>query len=109
MKLSKILLLLPPLACALPCEAAWLTQLTPTRVGSADLGGEYTWFSTSSTVSNPASCPNSDIYVIRSLPRNALAILLAAHTSGKSIQAYVSDSSCDTTGRPLVTSVATQD
>jgi hypothetical protein len=110
MKLSKVLTCVLFLSWTLPSEAAWQLQLTTTQVGSADSGGEYIWFSVSGAVSNPATCPNTDLYVIRALPKNALAILLTAHASGKRIRAYVSDTSCDaSTGRPLVTELAIQD
>lgn len=110
MKSLRILGALPALVFALPCHAAWVTQLTLTKVGSSDVGGEYTWFSVSDPLNNPAACASTDIYVVRSLPKNALAILLAAHASGKRVWAYVSDTSCDgPTGRPLVVSVAIQD
>jgi hypothetical protein len=93
--------------------AGWLTQLTTTDVGSAESTGEYTWFMTvqpiSTAAGNPANCSIADQYVVRSLPRNALAILLAAHTSGKPIRAFVHDTQCDAaTGRPLVLGVAIQ-
>ncbi len=88
MKSSIVASSLAALFCALPSEAAWQLELTPTQVGSAEASGEYIWFSVSDAISNPATCPNSDLYVIRSLPRNALAILLTAHASGKRIRAY---------------------
>ena len=94
---------------ALPCQAAWYSALTLAQVGSGDASGEYVWFQSLEPVNNPAGCANADIYVIRTLPKNALAILLAAHVSGKPVRAFVSPTTCDAaTGRPLVTEVGIQ-
>jgi hypothetical protein len=110
MKLAMVVASMLALSWTSASEAAWQLQLTPTQVGSAEASGEYIWFSVSGAVSNPAGCSNTDLFVVRSLPKNALAILLTAHVSGKRIRAHVSDTSCDTpTGRPLVTEVAIQD
>jgi hypothetical protein len=96
--------------CSAPSQADWVTGLTLIQLGSGDAGGEYVWFQTTTfPPSNPANCGNNDIYVLRTLPKNALAILLAAHVSGKPIRAYVSPTVCDAvTGRPLVTEVGIQ-
>jgi hypothetical protein len=92
-----------------PAQAGWVTGQTLLQVGSGDAGGEYTWFQTSGTVDNPANCGNPDIYVVRTLPRNALAILLAGKVSGSPIRLYVHDTLCDSyTGRPLVKEVGLQ-
>jgi hypothetical protein len=94
---------------ASPSNAAWYTGLTLVQVGSGDAGGEYVWFQTTGTLYNPANCGNADIYVLRTLPKNALAILLAAHASGKPVRIFVSPTACDApTGRPLVTEVGIQ-
>ena len=90
-------------------NAAWYSSLTLAQVGSGDAGGEYVWFQTTTALNNPANCGNNDIYVLRTLPKNALAILLAAHVSGKPIRLFVSPTTCDAiTGRPLVTEVGIQ-
>jgi len=96
------------LAC-LPAQAAWVVGQTLLQVGSGDAGGEYTWFQTAGTVDNPAGCGNTDIYIVRTLPKNALAILLAGKLSGSPIRLFVHDTLCDSyTGRPLVKEVALQ-
>lgn len=95
--------------CASQSNAAWYTGLTLAQVGSGDAAGEYVWFQTTAAPNNPANCSNNDIYVLRTLPKNALAILLAAHASGKPIRIFVSPTACDSyTGRPLVTEVGIQ-
>ena len=96
------------LAC-LPAQAGWLTDQTLLQVGSGDAGGEYTWFQIAGTAVNPAGCSSADIYVVRTLPRNALAILLAGKVSGSPVRLFVHDTLCDAyTGRPLVKEVALQ-
>ena len=96
------------LAC-LPAQAGWLTGQTLLQVGSSDGGGEYTWFQIAGTAVNPAGCSSADLYVVRTLPRNALSILLAAKVSGSPVRLFVHDTLCDSyTGRPLVKEVALQ-
>jgi hypothetical protein len=95
-------------AC-LPSQAGWLTGQTLLQVGSGDAGGEYTWFQIAGTAVNPAGCSSTDIYIVRTLPRNALSILLAGKLSGSPVRLYVHDTLCDAyTGRPLVKEVALQ-
>jgi hypothetical protein len=56
-----------------------------------------------------AGCPNTDIYVLRTLPKNALGILLAAKVSGSPIRIAVNDTQCDSsTGRPIANEVGIQ-
>ena len=96
------------LSC-LPAQASWVTGQTLLQVGNGDAAGEYTWFQISGTTVNPAGCSNSDIYIVRVLPRNALAILLTGKVSGSPVRLYVHDTQCDAhTGRPLVTEVGLQ-
>jgi hypothetical protein len=97
------------LLLASPAYAAWYSSLTLAQVGSGDAAGEYVWFQTTQAINNPAGCGNADIYVLRVLPKNALAILLTAHASGKPIRVFVSPTTCDSaTGRPLATEVGVQ-
>lgn len=97
------------LLTTVPSQAAWETGKTLLQVGSGDSSGEYTWFQVSGAIANPANCSSSDIYVVRTLPRNALAILLAAKVSDTPIRLYVHDTLCDSyTGRPLVKEVGIQ-
>jgi len=58
-------------------------------------------------INNPAGCPNTDYYGIRSDagPQFAMSILLTAYTSGKKVDVYVVDNQCDAFGRPSVTDV----
>jgi hypothetical protein len=96
------------LACV-PAQAAWMTGQTLLQVGSGDAGGEYTWFQIAGTVDNPAGCSSVDIYIVRTLPKNALSILLAGKLSGSPVRLYVHDTLCDSyTGRPLVKEVGLQ-
>ena len=96
------------LSC-LPAQAGWVTGQTLLQVGNGDAAGEYTWFQISGTSANPAGCGNADIYIVRTLPRNALAILLAGKVSGSPIRLFVHETLCDShTGRPVVTEVGLQ-
>ena len=109
MKKSALAILFMTCVCAVPAQAAWVTGLTLTQVGSGDYSGEYVWFSTTQAMNNPAGCSNNDIYILRTLPKNALGILLAGKVSGSPIRAFVHDTLCDTaTGRPLVVEVGIQ-
>ena len=97
------------LLVCLPARAEWLMGQTLLQVGSGDAGGEYTWFQITGVVVNPAGCSNADIYIVRTLPRNALAILLAGKVSASPVRLYVHDTLCDAyTGRPLVKEVGLQ-
>jgi hypothetical protein len=109
MKIARGLWMLGAIAAAVPAHAGWVMSQTLTQVGSGDYAGEYVWFSTTQAASNPANCPSSDIYVLRTVPKNALAILLAAKVSGSPIRLYVVPTACDSaTGRPLVSEVGIQ-
>lgn len=87
--------------------AQWVTSITATQAVVGNSGGEYVQILTSSTIVNPAACANADSYIVRdpALVRGALAISLAAITSGHQIRVYVTDTCDAATGRPLASSV----
>jgi hypothetical protein len=87
--------------------AQWVTQVTVTDAIIGKSGGaEYFQFLISGTIANPGGCSSADSYMIdATIGRGALAIGLAAITSGRQVRVYVSDQCDAATGRPLVTSV----
>jgi hypothetical protein len=95
---------------ALPAQclaAQWITNIPPTQVIVGNSGGEYLQILTSMAISNPASCPSPDSYIIRdpAIVKSATAIALTALTSGRQIRVFVTDTCDAPTGRPLALSI----
>jgi hypothetical protein len=95
------------------CESAsagWVQALHPKDIRAYGAAGTSSIiFATVEPISNPAACGGSEFYYVAYDPngnhRNALAILLTALTTDRTIWVYVVDNQCSPPGRPLVTDV----
>jgi hypothetical protein len=76
----------------------------PTDIRSS---ANFLGFRTTEAIQNPASCGDSDFYAIPAAydSKAAMAILLTANVSGRTVTILVSASLCATNGRPVVTDV----
>jgi len=93
------------LSSATLAQSAWITDLTPLQVITGiDAKGQYVQLLVAQSISTGWGCENSDSYVTRTLPDDAVALALAALGLGKSLRIYVT--SCDPLlGRPTFTLV----
>jgi hypothetical protein len=98
------------LALSQQAFAGWVQVVHPKDVRAYGAAGTSSIiFGTVEPISNPAACSGSEFYYIAYDPngnhRNALAILLTALITDRTIWVYVVDNQCSPPGRPLVTDV----
>lgn len=84
---------------------AWLQTRHPINIRT---NANFIGFRTTEAIQNPANCPTAEFYAIPTTydSKSALAVLLSANLSGRTVSIYVADNLCDaTSGRPVVTDV----
>ncbi len=85
---------------------SWAYDLTVKNVRNDGDNARMT-FSTVEQISNPAACVNTDHYGVDTTndPKGATAVLLTALVTGKKVDVFVDDTTCDINGRPSVSDV----
>ncbi|ULU27846.1 hypothetical protein [Dyella terrae] len=91
--------------------AAAQTQVGPTTIRVFNSGWASDQFSigNGSTATNPANCPSSDLYELGSTNggyKTILATTLTAVSSGQNVSIVVSNTTCGSSGRPLIIGLA---
>jgi hypothetical protein len=94
------------------CNAAWINSLSPTSIRLSGPTGDITFAPANLVI--VSGCSSNDFYVIKSVNNSklALAILMMAKASTKTVSIYIDDPQalCDpTTGRPMFTNIVLGD
>lgn len=94
------------------CNGAWISNLSPTSIRLAGPTGDITFAPANLVI--VSGCSTNDFYVIKSVNNSklALAILMMAKASTKTVSIYIDDPQalCDpTTGRPMFTNIVLGD